>query len=1151
MPLRAAELEVLFTANTTDIARGEKDVKTAGERIEKKPIQAKVDVDTKDALAGMARVEKAANSFDAVFDKLAPSDQQRRDLIRGFLESERASKQSAEQIEKVLTKSYGVAGSAAKQLAAAAKGEFKDIESAGKKLGAQDVTVEVEAETADALAGMDRVEKAAKKLVNQRTVAVIDADISKAEKAVARTQQKLEELQARALGGLDVTAETRRAEAALQKTQRQLAALTSARAQIEVEADVQDAIEGLDQVDANVKRLVSREIAVQVDANVKSAQSAVTRLEAQLAQLAAMEPTTEVRAETYKAEALLEGARKKLQSLEGARAQMEVEVDTASAEQGLDAVADQAGEAGKRGGADAGGNLATGILTALASIPIAGAVIGVGKAGADAILQAFQEGLQQEKSFDRLQGLTGISEKDALRFGRSASESYANGFGESIEQNMDTARLGLQFDLIDPEATNRDAQQVISGLSGIADVLGEDVQPVAVAVTSLLRSGLAKSASEAFDILATGAREGVNRNEDLLDTFTEYPALFQRLGLSGQEALGLINQGLEGGARNSDLAADALKEFQIRATDGSKASAEGFAALGLNAEEMTAKIAAGGDSAKEGLDQVLDGLRAIEDPVARNAAAVALFGTQAEDLGEALFNMDLSTAVDQLNGVEGAAQRMFDTLADNDASKLEQAQRNIEVAADGMKGALAAAFSEPLGELAEFVSENRGPVLQFMLDLANGALDFGDSMIESSASATESLGEFVSGALRDAVIGLRDFLEWLPGDQDLTGLNTLIDDMDGFDEKANITAENLRTNMGGALSEARTKLNEFGEGAVAMGYLNDASLRLAESVDAVGYSLDGTTPLVDAYTVAQDGSVQAGSTLEGQIRASIAALGDEVSAAAATGEAQEALTGRYNTATDALVGQLTQMGLTEGQARSLINTVLQTPSSATTAFSSNAPEQQGKVQSLADRIVTLPDGSVVITADTGTAYGQTQSYLDWVNTRSATIKVNATNPNIGFGLGDGRKDGGPIYGPGGPRDDLVPIWASPGEHMLDAEDVRNAGGHEGVFRLRQMLASGKLKFADGGPVEMRSIPSSTWRVAEGALAAPMLQQDPSMAAIFSALERIGTSGTAGGGGDFVGELVLDSGELVALVRGIIRSVHSADSRRAKALSKRG
>jgi phage-related minor tail protein len=837
-----------------------------------------------------------------------------------------------------------------------------------------------------------------------------------------------------------------------------------------VDANSKPAIEGLEDVEQAAKKLVSKDVIVKVDAEVSKAEADADKLRQKLDYLNAIKTDVEVTADIARAEAQLSRVDRSLSALRSARAEMTVDADISPAEDAFE----EASESASESGGDAGKNFGVSIVAALATIPIVGAVIGVGKAAADALLDAFNDGLQQEKGFDRLQGLTGISEKDALRFGRSASEAYANGFGESIAQNMDTTRLGLQFDLIDPEATNRDAQKVVSGLAGIADVLGEDVQPIATATATLLRTGLAKSADEVFDLLATGAREGVNRSEDLLDTFTEYPALFQRLGLSGEEALGLINQGLEGGARNSDLAADALKEFQIRATDGSTTSAAGFEALGLSAEEMTAKIAAGGESAKEGLDQVLDGLRAIEDPVARNAAAVALFGTQAEDLGSALFNLDLSTAVEQLNGVQGAAQRMFDTLADNDASSIEQAQRNIEVAMDGIKGALAAGLSDPIADAAKFISENRGPMLQFFLDLGNGALDFGDTLIEAAADGTEAFGEFTSGPLADMVEGIAGAIDVLNGFEGRPKeLDDLADSMRGFDENTEAAADRIR-NLHDGIDEAREGFNDFGEGAVAMGYLNDASLRLAESVDAVGYSLDGTTPLIDAYTTAQDGSVQAGAELEGQIRNSIAALGDEISAAAATGEAQEALTGRYNTATDALVGQLTQMGLTEGQARSLIDTVLQTPESRTTAFNSNAPEQQGKVQSLADRIVTLPNGDVVITADASQAYATTDSVVRYINSRAATITVNATNPNIGFGLGDGRANGGAIYGPGGPRDDKAGLFRlSNGEHVLDSEDVRRMGGQAAVYRFRQMLDSGNIPgFADGGQI---SVPGSTWR----------------------------------------------------------------------------
>ncbi|NLP82585.1 phage tail tape measure protein [Microbacterium sp. CFH 90308] len=713
-----------------------------------------------------------------------------------------------------------------------------------------------------------------------------------------------------------------------------------------VNADEKDALAGMDRVETAAKRIVTAKTMATVDANIERAEKSFMRVYERLDYLKSVSPNVEVTAEISRAEANLSRVQRSLDGLRAAKAVMEVDANTVPAEEALDAVADKAGQAGEKGGLDAGSAIVGGILGALASIPIAGALAPLAEGVGSAVRSGFEEGLAIEARFDRLAALTGLQEADALRLGRAAGEAYANVFGESIEANMDTARLALQFNIIDADASTRDAQRVVQGLSGIADVLGEDIRPIAQAVTVMLSSGVARSADHAFDILATGAREGVNRSEDLLDTFTEYPALFARLGLTGDEALGLINQGLDAGAFNSDKVADALKELQIRATDASESSAEGYRLIGLNAEEMTAKMAAGGSSAREGLDQILDGLRGIEDPVARNAAGVALIGAQWEDLGDSILALDLSTAVDQLNGVDGAAQRMFDTLAANDATRIQQAQRNIEVAAQGIQGALAAAFSEPLGDLANFVSQNRGPVMQFILDLANAGLDFGVGVVEGVATGTEALGGFVSGPLADFVYSIADVLGKLPWpfNQDTSELKAAVEEMRGFEDATTAAADIMRENWIGTIEDARDRLNEFGEGAVAMGYLNDASLVLAENLSAVGYAADGSRLSLEGVDLANLAASSSGAILEGQIRNSVAALEAELAAAAAAGEGQDALKGRYDAATGALVGQLTQMGLTEQQARDLIATYGAVPGMVSTVMTADTSPAQNSVE---------------------------------------------------------------------------------------------------------------------------------------------------------------------------------------------------------------
>ncbi|WP_206473650.1 phage tail tape measure protein [Dietzia sp. KRD202] len=304
--------------------------------------------------------------------------------------------------------------------------------------------------------------------------------------------------------------------------------------------------------------------------------------------------------------------------------------------------------------------------------------LAAGLGGIVASADAMMEGLDQDRLGDKLAAQLGATPEMAAEFGDMAGSLYAQAYGDSFEDVNDALRGVWQQGLVDEDATNAQIESITAKVLDLTTAFDQDLAGATGAVGTMLKTGLAPDADAAMDILTRGFQQGADKAGDLLDTMTEYPALFQALGIDGQTATGLIAQGMAGGARSADLVADALKEFQIRAIDGSKASAEAYGAIGLNAEEMTAKIAAGGEGAREGLDQVLDGLRAMEDPVERNAAAVGLFGTQAEDLGGALFDLDPSTAVQALGDVGGAAAEMGDTLNDNAATRLEAFKRSAQ-----------------------------------------------------------------------------------------------------------------------------------------------------------------------------------------------------------------------------------------------------------------------------------------------------------------------------------------------------------------------------------------------------------------------------------------------------------------------------------------
>lgn len=308
--------------------------------------------------------------------------------------------------------------------------------------------------------------------------------------------------------------------------------------------------------------------------------------------------------------------------------------------------------------------------------------------------KGFIDSLGAEASNDQLAGQLGIQNPEfASSLGKSAGKIYANNFGESIPQVNEALSKVLQNGLLPEDASNADIENITEKALTLSSVFGQDLSKTTKSVSTLIKTGLVGDASEGFDVLTRGFQQGVDVSDDFLDTMIEYPTLFRNLGLDATTATGLLSQGLKGGARDSDKVADALKEFSIRAVDGSTQTAAGFKALGLDAGVMAQRIGAGGDSAAGALDETLDKLRAIPDPVARSQAAVALFGTQAEDLGQALFKLDPSTAVKGIGEVSGATDKLIATVGDNSASKLETFKRKLEVTFSGLGSALGPVLS--------------------------------------------------------------------------------------------------------------------------------------------------------------------------------------------------------------------------------------------------------------------------------------------------------------------------------------------------------------------------------------------------------------------------------------------------------------------------
>lgn len=299
------------------------------------------------------------------------------------------------------------------------------------------------------------------------------------------------------------------------------------------------------------------------------------------------------------------------------------------------------------------------------------------------VMKGIADGFARNELGGQIAAKLGEGTHEAARYGSLAGEIYADNFGEELSDVGDAIQAVTVTDLVDTDASDEAIKAMTEEAITAATVVGEEVGAISRTVRTMLMTGVADSATEAFDILTQAAQNGLNVSDDLLDTMDEYSSQFARMGLSAEESLGLVQQAMKGGARDTDFAADALKEFAIRAQDMSPTTARGFETIGLSASKMSQMMAAGGSSARDALGQTLDALRSMPPSLERNQAAVDLFGTKAEDLGDALFKMDLKGASKEFGNFADSTEDAARVLAST-ASPLENLSRNLGGVMDSM-----------------------------------------------------------------------------------------------------------------------------------------------------------------------------------------------------------------------------------------------------------------------------------------------------------------------------------------------------------------------------------------------------------------------------------------------------------------------------------
>lgn len=330
------------------------------------------------------------------------------------------------------------------------------------------------------------------------------------------------------------------------------------------------------------------------------------------------------------------------------------------------------------------------------------------------------------KAVNQIGSATGATGKELKQLGQIAQNVYSHNFGDSLEDVADGIAVVRQ----NTQLMGEELQAATEAGFALRDTFGYELSESARTASALMKN-FGIDANKAYNIIATGAQKGADQNGDLLDTLNEYSAQYAALGLSADQAVNGLIAGAEAGVFSIDKVGDAVKEFNIRAKDGSKSTTSAFATLGMKADTTMQAFAKGGDTAQKTFFQVVEALEAMKDPVEKNQTAVALFGTQYEDLEK--------TVLPVLASMEDASKTAYDALGEINEIKY----KDLGSALQGMKRTIEGALIPSASKIAS------GPMMSAMQELQKMANDLAKSIKAGEYdSVFEGIADGITGVVK-------------------------------------------------------------------------------------------------------------------------------------------------------------------------------------------------------------------------------------------------------------------------------------------------------------------------------------------------------------------------------------------------------------------
>ena len=342
----------------------------------------------------------------------------------------------------------------------------------------------------------------------------------------------------------------------------------------------------------------------------------------------------------------------------------------------------------------------------------AGALAAIGAGAVAMAAKAVTASDDVQKAMNSLQAKTGATSDEMDGLKTSMLNIYAQNFGESFEEIADSMATISQTTGL----TGKALEDATVNAYILKDTFDMEVNE-SIRAIDMMMDQFGVTSEEAFNLIAQGAQNGLDKNENLLDSVNEYSVHFKQLGIDADEMFNMFSNGAKTGVFDVDKLGDAVKEFGIRVKDESDSTFQAFYALGLDAEEVTDAFARGGKDAKKAFSDVNKALAECDNIVQQNQLGVALYGTMWEDMGvEAVVALsDMNGEIDKTKStMDGINEIRYDSFSEAIAG----IGRQFEV---GLLIPLGDSILPILNKFADFINKNM-PTIQTVMQTVMSAI---------------------------------------------------------------------------------------------------------------------------------------------------------------------------------------------------------------------------------------------------------------------------------------------------------------------------------------------------------------------------------------------------------------------------------------------